>query len=116
MHWEPIAGPLSLLKSFLGKRARDVRAAFILLLAAWRMKPDHFRHGSSSIYKNLGWGIPVIPAQAYAWAAQAFYAPVISHIVAEVPEMSPYYFVLGNTGLVMVGIYFLLLRLSASTS
>jgi hypothetical protein len=76
VHWEPLDSPYTQAKKAVYKLLVKVRAAIILLYAAWFMKPSHFRPESDSIYKNLGWGLPFIPGSIYAWGAQGFFGPL----------------------------------------
>lgn len=79
MHWEPLESPYTHAKKGVYKLLTKVRAAIILLLSPWFMKPSDFRPGSNSIYKNLGWGLPLIPGITYAWGATTFYGPIIEY-------------------------------------
>jgi len=54
-------------------------------MATWLMKPSDFRAGSKSIYRNLGWGVPVIPAEIYAWSTQPFFS-VMSEQIPNFPS------------------------------
>jgi hypothetical protein len=62
------------------------------------MKPSHFRPGSDSIYKNLGWGLPSIPGITYAAGATAFYGPAIeydlSHFLPSIEDVIPHFLML----------------------
>lgn len=80
MHWEPLDSPFAQAKKAVYKRLVKVRAAFILLFASWFMKPNHFQAGVDSIYKDLGWGLPLIPANTYAGGCLAISAPLIERL------------------------------------
>ena len=99
VRWEPIDSPYMLVKKAGYKLLVKVRATLILLLSSWRMKPSDFRPGVDSKYKNLGWGIPLIPGFLYAWGAQAFYASSIEHAFPHTNYFFThflYYFWIGN--------------------
>ena len=117
MHWEPIDSPYTDAKKAVYKRLVKVRAAFILLLSSWFMKPSHFRPGSDSIYKNLGWGLPSIPAFTYACGIQAFLGPSIEYQLSHslpgiedaIPDFSTLFmtcFFIGNNVFIAAFIYF----------
>jgi hypothetical protein len=74
------------------KLLTKVRAALILLLSSWYMKPSDFRPGVESKYKNLGWGMPLIPGFVYAWSAQVFYGLSIEYgIEHAIPHSNDYF-------------------------
>jgi hypothetical protein len=79
VHWEPLESPYTHVKNGVYKLLVKVRAAIILLFSPWFMKPSHFRTGSDSIYKGLGWSLPFIPGITSAWGATAFYGPSIQY-------------------------------------
>lgn len=106
LHWEPLPSPLKQATTVLYKLIVKVRAAFILLRSAWLMKPSHFRPETNSIYKNLGWGIPLIPGNVYAWGAQGIFAPTLAKTLPEFPLWT---LVLANTMYIAFTIYFIAL-------
>lgn len=85
MHWNPIESPITKAKGAAYKLIVQVRAAFILLRSAWHMEPRHFRPGTHSIYKNLGWWIPLVPGSVYAGAVQFLLAPAITEVAPDFP-------------------------------
>jgi hypothetical protein len=81
------------------------------------MKPSHFRPGSDSIYKNLGWSLPIIPGITYAWGATTFFGPSIeyhlSHFSPSVDDAIPHFstfflkmFFIGDIFFIAAIIYF----------
>lgn len=79
MRWSPIESPIVKAKRDTYKLLVKTRAALILLASAWHMEPRHFQRGTDSIYKNLGWWIPVVPGVVYAWAMHVLFW----HLLAE---------------------------------
>lgn len=94
MRWEPAESPIAKAKRSAYKLLTSVRAALILLASAWHMEPRHFQPELNSIYKNLGWWIPIIPGGVYAWAAQALFAPSITE---RIPDFPVGWLLAGNT-------------------
>jgi UPF0716 family protein affecting phage T7 exclusion len=94
VRWEPL-NPYADAKKDIYKRVVNVRAAIYLLAAAWFMKPSHFRPGSDSRYKNLGWGLPLIPGFTYAWDSTTFLGPSIkyhfSHLTPSIEDTIPHF-------------------------
>jgi hypothetical protein len=91
VRWEPI-DPVKDAKRSIYKRIVWVRAALYLLAAAWFMKPSHFRPGSDSRFKGLGWGLPFVPALTYASGSTTFLGPSIqyqfSHFEGTIPHFT----------------------------
>jgi hypothetical protein len=91
VRWEPL-DPVKNAKRSIYKRIVWLRAALYLLGAAWFMKPSHFRPGSDSRFKGLGWGLPLIPGSTYALGITTFIGPSIqyqfSHFEDTIPQFS----------------------------
>jgi tryptophan-rich sensory protein len=95
VHWEPLDSPYTQAKKAVKKIVVKVRAAFILLYSSWFMKPSHFRPEADSKYKNLGWGLPLIPGMTFAGGTQAFLGPGIeyhlSHLSPSIEYVIPHF-------------------------
>ena len=95
MHWEPIESPYTHAKKSVYKLLVKVRAAIILLSVPWFMKPSHFRPGSDSNYKGLGWSLPIIPGITYAWGSTTIFGPSIeyhlSHFSPSIDDAIPHF-------------------------
>ena len=89
MHWEPLDSPYALAKKAVYKLLVKVRAFLILLCSSWFMKPSNFRPESDSTYKNLGWGLPLIPAYTYAWGSTNFFGPSIEYHLSSFEDVIP---------------------------
>jgi hypothetical protein len=98
-----IDSPYTKAKKAAYKLFISVKAVLILLLSAWRMKPSHFRPETESIYKNLGWGIPLIPGGFYGWATQCLFGAAILKVE---PGYPIHYFSIGSSLILAVLIYF----------
>lgn len=112
MHWEPLDSPYALATKAVYKLLVKVRVFFILLCSSWFMKPSHFRRESDSIYKNLGWGLPLIPGYTYAWGVTTFFGPSIEYHLSSFEETIPHFstlflgmFSIGSTILIAAFIY-----------
>lgn len=102
--WEPVESPVAKAKRSAYKLLVGIRAALILLASAWRMEPRHFRPGSDSRYKNLGWWFPMIPGNVYAWAAQVIFEPLITE---KIPEFPAWLFLVGNVFFILFFAHFI---------
>jgi hypothetical protein len=99
--WGPVESPFTAAKKSAFKLIGTITKVAILMLSAWRMKPSHFHSDTQSIYKNLGFWLPLIPGSVYAWAAQHIFAPPMAE--AGFPT---FYLPLGNTLIVVVLVHF----------